>query len=110
VLDEMGWLTQSSQEEQAFFLCDLEWDADAADPAAAVRVCYATRASRSPDPRGGAPAALRQRQQDWKCSDELWIVEVLAPFGDAGGILEDLKAKVIKDPEIKFRSVKAGEA
>jgi cytolysin-activating lysine-acyltransferase len=53
--------------------------------------------------------SARMRPQDWKCGDKLWIVEVVAPFGGTDEMLKDLKAKVFKDREIRFRAVEAGK-
>jgi hemolysin-activating ACP:hemolysin acyltransferase len=35
----------------------------------------------------------------------LWVVEVIAPFGGAGEMVKDLKAKVFAGRELKFLSV-----
>jgi hemolysin-activating ACP:hemolysin acyltransferase len=37
------------------------------------------------------------------------VVEVVAPFGGIDEMLKELKAKVFKDREIKFRAVEAGK-
>jgi hemolysin-activating ACP:hemolysin acyltransferase len=47
---------------------------------------------------------------DWKSGDRLWVVEVVAPFGPAGGgqaslaeeMVKDLKANVFPSREVKF--------
>lgn len=65
----------------------------------------------------GAPCGPRRvgpllRPQDWTSGDHLRVVEVIAPFGPAGGgqasfaeeMVKDLKAKVFPDREVKFRA------
>jgi hemolysin-activating ACP:hemolysin acyltransferase len=60
--------------------------------------------------------SARMRPQDWKSGDRLWIVEacpgprsgMVAPFG-TDEMLKDLKAKVFKDREMRFRAVEAGK-
>ncbi len=42
------------------------------------------------------------RPQDWKSGDRLWVVEVIAPFGGAGEMVKDLKAKVFSQREVRF--------
>jgi cytolysin-activating lysine-acyltransferase len=56
------------------------------------------------------------RPQDWRSGDRLWVVEVIAPFGRAGGaqgsyaeeMVRDLKAKVFPDRELKYVALGAG--
>jgi cytolysin-activating lysine-acyltransferase len=119
VLGEVVWLlTQSPQHKQAFFLGDLEWMAMPPILLQQFRMFYA-----KDRPIGVILWAFvndevearllsgnaRMRPQDWKCGDKLWIVEVVAPFGGTDEMLKDLKAKVFKDREIKFRGVESGK-
>jgi hypothetical protein len=55
------------------------------------------------------PGNARMRPQDWKCGDKPWIVEVVAPFGGTDEMLKDLKGKVFKDREVRFRAVEGGK-
>jgi cytolysin-activating lysine-acyltransferase len=119
VLGEIVWLlTQSPQHKQAFFIGDLEWMAMPPILLQQFRMFYA-----KDKPIGVILWAYvndeveqrllsgnaRMRTQDWKCGDKLWIVEVVAPFGGTDEMLKDLKAKVFKDREIKFRAVDGGK-
>jgi cytolysin-activating lysine-acyltransferase len=119
VLGEVVWLlTQSPQHKQAFFLGDLEWMAMPPILLQQFRMFYA-----KDRPLGVILWAFvndeveerllsgnaRMRPQDWKCGDKLWIVEVVAPFGGTDEMLKDLKAKVFKDRELRFRAVEAGK-
>lgn len=118
VLGEVVWLqTQSPQHKQAFFLGDLEWMAMPPILLQQFRMFYA-----KDRPMGVIlwafvndeveerllPGNARMRPQDWKSGDKLWIVEVLAPFRGTDEMLKDLKAKVFKEREIKFRAVEGG--
>jgi cytolysin-activating lysine-acyltransferase len=64
-----------------------------------------------------AAGTTRLRLQDWRSGDRLWVVEVIAPFGRAGGaqqgsyaeeMVRDLKAKVFPDRELKYVALGAG--
>lgn len=118
VLGEVVWLlTQSPQHKQAFFLGDLEWMAMPPIILQQFRMFYA-----KDRPIGVVLWAFvndevearllsgnaRMRPQDWKCGDKLWIVEVVAPFGGTDEMLKDLKGKVFKDREVRFRAVEGG--
>jgi len=119
VLGEVVWLlTQSPQHKQAFFLGDLEWMAMppiilqqfrmfyAKDrPIGVVLWAFVDDEVEARLPSGNA----RMRPQDWKCGDKLWIVEVVAPFGGTDEMLKDLKGKVFKDREVRFRAVEGGK-
>jgi cytolysin-activating lysine-acyltransferase len=119
VLGEVVWLlTQSPQHKQSFFIGDLEWMAMPPILLQQFRMFYA-----KDRPLGVVLWAYvngeveerllsgnaRMRPQDWKCGDKLWIVEVVAPFGGTDEMLKDLKAKVFKDREVRFRAVEAGK-
>jgi cytolysin-activating lysine-acyltransferase len=119
VLGEVVWLlTQSAQHKQAFFLGDLEWMVMPPIILQQFRMFYA-----KDRPIGVVLWAFvndevearllsgnaRMRPQDWKRGDRLWIVEVVAPFGGTDEMLKDLKAKVFKDREVRFRAVEAGK-
>jgi cytolysin-activating lysine-acyltransferase len=119
VLGEVVWLlTQSAQHKQAFFLGDLEWMVMPPIILQQFRSFYA-----KDRPLGVIlwafvddevearllSGSARMRPQDWKCGDKLWIVEVVAPFGGTDEMLKDLKAKVFKDREVRFRAVEGGK-
>lgn len=42
------------------------------------------------------------RPQDWRSGDRLWVVEVIAPFGGAGAMLQDFKRQVFPDRLVSF--------
>ena len=45
------------------------------------------------------------RPQDWKSGDNLWVVEVISPFGGAEDMVKDLKEKVFPTRPISFVTV-----
>ena len=55
-----------------------------------------------------AEGTNKLRPQDWKSGDRLWVVEVIAPFGGAEEMVQDLKANVFANERLKFVSVGAG--
>ena len=52
-----------------------------------------------------AAGGARLRPQDWKSGDQVWAVDVIAPFGGHEEMLKDLKAKVHPDREIRYLAV-----
>ncbi len=40
--------------------------------------------------------------KDWNSGDRLWIVDVVAPFGGAAKLLEEVQTRVFKDKEAKI--------
>ncbi len=56
-----------------------------------------------------AEGTSKLRPQDWKSGDNLWVVEVIAPFGGAEEMVKGLEAAVFPDREIKMLAVKDGK-
>jgi cytolysin-activating lysine-acyltransferase len=56
-----------------------------------------------------AEGTSKLRPQDWKSGDNLWVVEVIAPFGGPEEMVKDLKAAVFPDREIRMLVVKDGK-
>ncbi len=116
VLGEIVWLMSQSPLHKQFFISDLEWLDDAGAAAAVPPVLRPVKADRrrllGHGRRGGRATARRRhhapaRPQDWKSGDRLWVVEVIAPFGGAEAMVQDLKAKVFPQREMKFLTVGA---
>jgi cytolysin-activating lysine-acyltransferase len=55
-----------------------------------------------------AEGTSKLRPQDWTSGDRLWVVEVIAPFGEPEEMVRDLKGAVFPDREIKMMVVKDG--
>ena len=43
----------------------------------------------------------RLKPQDWKSGEELWLIDLIAPFGGADGIIKELREKVFKGQTVK---------
>ena len=56
-----------------------------------------------------AQGSTRLAPNDWKSGDNLWLVELIAPFGGQDEMVTDLKAKVFADREVKFLFTKDGK-
>ncbi|MCC6780270.1 MAG: toxin-activating lysine-acyltransferase [Hyphomicrobiales bacterium] len=54
-----------------------------------------------------AAGTSRLRPQDWKSGERLRVVEVAAPFGGTEEMVQDLKAKVFPQRELRFLSLGA---
>jgi cytolysin-activating lysine-acyltransferase len=48
-----------------------------------------------------AEGGVRMGPQDWTSGDQLWIVEVIAPFGGHDAMVADLKERVFPGREIR---------
>ena len=123
MLGEVTWLLTQSPLHKSMFLSDLEWFAMTPIILQQFRVFYQDP-QKGPDgkPQGNArPIGVlfwayvnedveerlsqgvgKLRPQDWKSGDKLWVVEVVAPFGGAEEMVQDLKAKVFAEKEFKY--------
>lgn len=63
-------------------------------------------ASTEPDTKAVVQAEREQSQEE---QGELWVVEVIGPFGDHEEMVTDLKAKVFPEREIKMLAVTDGK-
>ena len=55
-------------------------------------------------------AGSRLKPEEWKSGSNLWLVELLAPFGQQEAMLADLKASVFKGKTFKMHATdKAGQ-
>ena len=118
VLGEIVWLMSQSQVHKSFFISDLEWFVMTPvilkqfrlfyDKDKPIGVVFWGRVSDEVEQRL-AQGTSKLRPQDWKSGDNLWVVEVIAPFGGAEEMVKDLKAAVFPDREIKMMVVKDGK-
>jgi cytolysin-activating lysine-acyltransferase len=112
VLGEIAWLMSQSPIHKQFFISDLEWFVmtpvllqqfrlfyDKDKPIGVVFWAFANQEVAEMLARG----TTKLRPQDWKSGDQLWVAEVLAPFGGAEEMVKDLKAKVFPGREIRFQ-------
>jgi cytolysin-activating lysine-acyltransferase len=111
VLGEIVWLMSQSPLHKQFFISDLEWLVMTPvllqqfrlfyDQAKPIGVAFWATVDAEVEARLAA-GTTRMRPQDWKSGDRLWVVEVIAPFGGAEAMVQDLKAKVFPQREVKF--------
>ncbi len=50
---------------------------------------------------GGTRGVRRLAPADWTAGDRLWLVDVIAPFGGADGVIKELREKVFAGRKIK---------
>jgi cytolysin-activating lysine-acyltransferase len=118
VLGEIVWLMSQSNLHKSFFISDLEWFVmtpvilqqfrmfyDKDKPIGVVLWASVDAEVSARLAEGGG----KMRPQDWKSGNELWAVEVIAPFGGAEAMLKDLKDKVFPGREIKADVVRDGK-
>ena len=119
VLGEIVWLMSQSPMHKQFFISDIEWFAMTPallrqfrlfyDKEKPVGVLFWALVNDEVEERlstGGG----RLRPKDWKCGDNLWVVELVAPFGPVGAgrvslpeaMVADFKEKVFPANEIKM--------
>ncbi len=116
VLGEITWLlTQSPLHKGNFFIGDLEWMVMPAILLEQFRIFYHdsdgrpvgvalwARVNEEVEQRLEAGGA-RMAPNDWRSGDQLWVVELIAPFGGQDEMLKDLQANVFGEEKPKMRS------
>jgi cytolysin-activating lysine-acyltransferase len=116
VLGEIVWLMSQSSLHKQFFISDLEWFVMTPVLLQQFRLFYAkdrplgvvlwAKVDAETEARLQA-GTTKLRPQDWKSSDRLWVVEVIAPFGGAEEMVRDLKAKVFPTQELRYVAIGA---
>lgn len=118
VLGEIVWLMSQSAAHKSFFISDLEWFImppvllkhfrlfyDTGDPKTGVEgkpIGVVLWASVNDEVAARlAQGGGKMRPQEWTSGDQLWVVEVIAPFGGADAMVADLKEKVFPGRPIK---------
>jgi cytolysin-activating lysine-acyltransferase len=125
VLGEIVWLMSQSPIHKRLFIQDLEWFVMTPILLKQFRLFYAKDRplgvvfwSYANDEVAAmlAEGTTKLRPQDWDCrprpaapgqsagadSTQVWVVEVIAPFGGAEEIVKDLKAKVFPGREVRY--------
>jgi cytolysin-activating lysine-acyltransferase len=118
VLGEIVWLMSQSGIHKSFFISDLEWFVMTPvflqqfrlfyDKDKPIGVVFWGTVSDEVAVRL-AEGTSKLRPQDWKSGDNLWVVEVVAPFGGAEEMVKDLKAAVFPGREMRMLVVKEGK-
>lgn len=111
-LGEVVWLFMQSPGHRHLFLADLEWLVMPAMMLGQFRTfrsgeqiaglaLWAT-VSEEVEKRLTA-GVVSLAPADWKSGDRLWLVELVAPFGGADAMIEDLKTSVFRGKTAKIR-------
>lgn len=111
VVGEIGWLlSQSPVHRHSLFLADIEWLVLPAVRHAQFRV-YRSRgqpvgaalwAFVSPAVRRRLEAGGRIAADEWRSGDAPWLVELVAPFGQAEVMLRELRASALAGRRLSF--------
>lgn len=110
-LGEVAWLlSQSPAHRHALFLADIEWLVmppltlgqyrlfyGEGKPVGVALWAYVTETVEQRLSGGG-----RLGSGDWRSGDRLWLVELIAPFGQQEAMLEDLRTTALADRHFRF--------
>jgi cytolysin-activating lysine-acyltransferase len=118
VLGEIVWLMSQSGIHKSFFISDLEWFVMTPvflqqfrlfyDKDKPIGVVFWGTVSDEVAVRL-TEGTSKLRPQGWKSGDNLWVVEVVAPFDGAEEMVKDLKATVFPDRAIRMLVVRDGK-
>jgi cytolysin-activating lysine-acyltransferase len=109
VLGDVTWLMSHSPTHKHLFLADLEWLVLPPIMNKQFRLfnsgnrpfAYASWALLTEEAEkrllSGQP---RLRPGDWRAGDRLWLIDLVAPFGGADGVLSHLKKNLFKDRKL----------
>ncbi len=117
MLGEVAWLMAHSPLHRGWPLESLlQWVV----PALALKQCRAYHCGQRPvayvswawlskdaeeayvlNPRSLQPA-------NWKCGERLWLIDLIAPFGDAAAVVRDLRSGLFRDEVARALRVKPG--
>jgi cytolysin-activating lysine-acyltransferase len=116
MLGEIVWLMTQSPVHKQLFISDLEWFAMPAILLEQFRIFYGPQtpaavalwASVSDDTQARLMAGgYKLRPDEWKNGNNLWLIELVAPFGAQEEILTDLKTSVFAGKAFRFHNVNA---
>lgn len=110
-LGEIAWLlSQSRMHRYNLFVGDLEWLVMPALTNGQYRLFYAdgrpvgvaTWAFVSETVEQRLSAGGKLGVNDWRSGDRVWLVELIAPFGQQDAMLEDLRNTALADRRFRF--------
>lgn len=110
-LGEVAWLlSQSAAHRHSLFVGDLEWLVMPALARGQYRLFYAEGkpvgvalwAFVSETVEQRLAAGGRLGANEWRSGDRVWLVELVAPFGQQEAMLEDLRASALADRRFRF--------
>lgn len=119
VLGEIVWLFTQCPVHKTLFIADLEWSVMPALLFEQFRIFYANgqpaglvlwaSVSDETDQRLSAGGPIRLRPDEWKSGRNLWLVEMVAPFGGQDEMLADCATIVFGGKPFKYqRTTPAG--
>ena len=111
VIGEIVWLMARSVNHRYLFISDMEWMVMQPVALAQYRLFYSEN-----HPIGVALWAnvnekvedrlkqgiSRMSPQDWNSGDRIWLIDLIAPFGNISAMLDDLKKNVFKDKIFQY--------
>lgn len=115
-LGEITWLlSQSPNHRHALFCADIEWLVMPALMHGQYRMFYtkgrpvgvALWAFVSETVEQRLAAGGRIGTEDWRSGDRLWLVEIIAPFGNQETMLEDVRTTALADRRFRFMRTRA---
>ena len=119
MLGEIVWLMTQSTIHKQMFVGDLEWFCMPAVLLEQFRVFYGPNAPAAVALWASVSAETQERllqggsklrPDEWNNGENLWLIELIAPFGAQDEILRDLASSVFQDRPFKFHHVTpAGE-
>jgi len=119
VLGEIVWLMSQSPLHRKFFIEDLEWFVMTPVLQQQFRLYYAQNKpigvvlwafADDEVAKRLAEGTIKLRPQDWKSGDQLWVVEVIAPFGGAEEMVTDLKGRVFPETTLRYATLSGAGA
>jgi cytolysin-activating lysine-acyltransferase len=116
MLGEIVWLMSQSPVHKQLFIGDLEWFCMPAILLEQFRIFYGPQtpaavalwASVSDDTQARLLAGgYKLRPDEWKNGDNMWLIELVAPFGAQDEIMNDLKTSVFGGKAFRFHNLNA---
>lgn len=113
-LGQVVWLMRQSELHRHLFLADLDWLVLPAIQLKQFRlirkdnvpIAYASWAYLNEDAAARLTSGeKRLRPSDWKGGEELWLIDLITPFGGQEQIVRELKDKVFKGEKVKALQV-----
>lgn len=110
-LGEIAWLlSQSGAHRHSLFLGDLEWLVMPPLARGQYRLFYAEGKPIGVALWGFVSETVEQRlsaggrlgAHEWRSGDRVWLVELVAPFGQQEAMLEDLRSTALADRRFRF--------
>ncbi len=117
LLGPIAWLCMNSPQHRNQFIADLKWrvmptlvlDQAKLYMRDEAPVAYASWAFLSPEAAERYRATGRLAPGDWKSGSESWLIDLVAPFGGGGDVINDMKEKVLAGRKVRVRGEAGAE-